>query len=62
MDQNERIIILRLAQLAVQATVETTFYKREFGEISFIGHPRYDALTQRFQPLLSQAEKRMALR
>ena len=57
MDQNERNIILQLAQITVQSVIETSFYKKELGEISFVGHPRYDALMRRFQPLLSQAEK-----
>jgi hypothetical protein len=57
MDQNERTILLQLVQVTVQSVIETTFYKRELGEISFVGHPRYDALMRRFQPLLSQVEK-----
>jgi len=57
MDQNERTLIVQLAQVLTQTTIETAFYRRTCGEISFVGHPDYDALVQRLQPLLSQVEK-----
>jgi hypothetical protein len=54
MTRNEREILLALAQITVQSTIELSFYREQSGEISLIGHPRYDALTQHFLPLLAQ--------
>jgi hypothetical protein len=62
MTQTERILVVKLAQKLLQATIDFSFYKRKSGagEINPAGHPDYAALARQIDPLTARLGKATA--